>query len=106
MRHHQIKFGIGGIARAGEGIVSPEYILGEHVRLGSDAVILSRTFHRNAPDLESLQIEMDFPQEISKLQVIYRKYCQADKAILERNQTEAADRIRDVVTLIQKKRAL
>ena len=106
LRHHQISFGIGGIARAGEGIVSPEYILGEHVRLGSDAAILSRTLHRNAPDLKSLKAEMDLPQELSKLQAIYRNYCQADKALLERNQTETADRIRDVVTLIQKKKAL
>lgn len=37
-------FGFGGIARIGEGMLPSDYILGEHVRLGSQSVILSRTF--------------------------------------------------------------
>lgn len=37
-------FGFGGIARIGEGDLPSDYILGEHVRLGSTSVILSRTF--------------------------------------------------------------
>ena len=37
-------FGFGGIARIGEGDLPSDYILGEHVRLGSQSVILSRTF--------------------------------------------------------------
>lgn len=39
-----IPFGFGGIARIGEGDLPSDYILGEHVRLGSQSVILSRTF--------------------------------------------------------------
>lgn len=39
-----IPFGIGGIARLGKGVVPAEYILAEHIRLGSEAVILSRSF--------------------------------------------------------------
>ena len=37
-------FGFGGIARIGEGDLPSDNILGEHVRLGSSSVILSRTF--------------------------------------------------------------
>lgn len=37
-------FGFGGIARIGEGDLPSDNILGEHVRLGSKSVILSRTF--------------------------------------------------------------
>lgn len=37
-------FGFGGIARIGEGDLRSDDILGEHVRLGSSSVILSRTF--------------------------------------------------------------
>ncbi|MDG1462971.1 MAG: aldolase/citrate lyase family protein [Gammaproteobacteria bacterium] len=105
LRAYGISFGIGGIARAGEGIVSPEYLFGEHVRLGSDAAILSRTFHRGALDLQSLQAEMDFPAELSKLQAIYTDFCRSDTATLKRNQIITADRIRDVVTLIRNKRS-
>lgn len=39
-----VPFGFGGIARIGEGILPSDYILGEHVRLHSQSVILSRTF--------------------------------------------------------------
>ncbi len=39
-----IPFGFGGIARIGEGDLPSDNILGEHVRLCSQSVILSRTF--------------------------------------------------------------
>jgi len=42
-----LPFGFGGIARVGEGIIPGELVLGEHLRLGSSSVILSRTFQRN-----------------------------------------------------------
>lgn len=39
-----IEFGIGGVSRAGTGMLQAENILNEHVRLGSTRVILSRAF--------------------------------------------------------------
>lgn len=39
-----IPYGFGGVARIGEGMLPAERILCEHVRLGSSAVILSRSF--------------------------------------------------------------
>jgi citrate lyase beta subunit len=47
---HGLRFGFGGIARLDEGLLPGRDVLGEHVRLGSQAVILSRTFHANRPD--------------------------------------------------------
>ena len=41
-----LRFGFGGIARMDEGVLPGRDVLAEHVRLGSDAVILSRTFNR------------------------------------------------------------
>lgn len=40
-------FGFGGIARLDEGLLPGRDVLAEHLRLGSGAVILSRTFHRS-----------------------------------------------------------
>lgn len=40
-------FGFGGIAAMDTGLLPGAYVLGEHVRLYSDAVILSRSFCRN-----------------------------------------------------------
>lgn len=39
-----IKYGFGGIARVGYGMLPAEYIIAEHYRLGSTAAILSRGF--------------------------------------------------------------
>ncbi|MFM9879540.1 MAG: aldolase/citrate lyase family protein [Burkholderiaceae bacterium] len=40
-----LRFGFGGIARLDEGLLPGRDVLAEHVRLHSQAVILSRTFH-------------------------------------------------------------
>jgi hypothetical protein len=47
-RRHGLGFGFGGIARVDEGLLPGRDVLAEHVRLGSGAVILSRTFHQGA----------------------------------------------------------
>ncbi|MCG2595230.1 aldolase/citrate lyase family protein [Ramlibacter sp. XY19] len=46
-----LRFGFGGIARLEEGLLPGRDVLAEHLRLGSGAVILSRTFHRDDPDV-------------------------------------------------------
>lgn len=45
-----LRFGFGGIARLDEGLLPGRAVLAEHLRLGSGAVILSRTFHRSDSD--------------------------------------------------------
>ncbi len=39
-----IPYGFGGVARPEQGLLKGKYIIGEHCRLGSNAVILSRSF--------------------------------------------------------------
>lgn len=104
LRDSDIEFGIGGIARAREGIVSPEYLLGEHVRLGSAATILSQTFHRNAASVYMLQEEMNFAAELERLRAIYSKFKLANPKELEKNRIETQNRIRDVVNLLHERR--
>lgn len=41
-----LRFGFGGVARMDEGTLPGHDVLAEHIRLGSQAVILSRTFNR------------------------------------------------------------
>lgn len=106
LREAGISFGIGGVARAREGIVSPDFLLGEHVRLGSSATILSRTFHRGAQNLAELKENMDFPGEIAKLQAIYHEFQSQGSEALERNRRDTCSRINDVVTLIRKQKSL
>jgi len=67
IRGRGLKFGIGGIARFGRGLLSPELILSEHVRLGSSQVILSRDYNQLFDECtEDLSVEV-FRREIEKL---------------------------------------
>ncbi|GFE51044.1 hypothetical protein So717_27970 [Roseobacter cerasinus] len=88
LRSADIPFGIGGLARSGEGIIPPEILLGEHVRLGSTAAILSRSFHRRARSLQELQAGMDFAAEIEQLREIYDRFIDADAIVIDENAQE------------------
>ena len=66
-----LPFGIGGIARVGEGMLPAESILFEHARLGSTAAILSRTFHRQAATVEEMKNSLNFDREVNELRRAY-----------------------------------
>lgn len=101
LRNAGVRFGIGGLARAREGIVSPEFLLGEHVRLGSTAAILSQTFHRNPENLAELKKSIDFPEEMARLRAIYQRFLAMDAEGLEHNRVATRDRVFDVAQLIR-----
>ena len=58
-----LRFGFGGIARMDEGVLPGRDVLAEHVRLGSGAVILSRTFNR----ADAQPGEKSFEQAVAEL---------------------------------------
>lgn len=55
-----VPYGFGGVARPGSGMLPAEYILGEHYRLGSQSVILSRSFCDTAKMTDYDEIEATF----------------------------------------------
>lgn len=63
-----IPFGIGGVARLGQGRLPAELILSEHRRLGSSRVILSRAFIAEPQDLDS-----NFAVEVARLRAFLSK---------------------------------
>lgn len=82
---HGIPFGIGGIARLGRGTLPAERILAEHVRLGSQAVILSRSFcndilFSDRPDREEI-----FVQEVARLRRAEMQMHSRDAAFFREN---------------------
>ena len=81
-----LRFGFGGIARLHEGLLSGADVLAEHVRLGSQAVILSRTFHRRD---DSAALE----EEVAVLR-------RAEQRLMARSATQQeADRLRIAATI-------
>lgn len=69
MKKAGIFYGFGGIARIGTGTLPSDLILSEHVRLGSRAVIVSRSFCDSLAIGDINEIERIFSTEIAKLRV-------------------------------------
>jgi len=88
------RFGFGGIARIGQGAVPGEMVLGEHVRLGSSAVILSRSFHGRAATVTDLRTNLDLKQEINRLRASEQGHHARTAMAIERDRRSAIEAIR------------
>jgi hypothetical protein len=104
-REQGIPFGFGGIARMSEGLLSGEMVLAEHLRLGSSAVILSRTFHRNCGDVQQLQQTMDFSAELQRLRAAEAALAQRSAAEVERDHQHLVEKIGEIRASIAHARA-
>lgn len=88
-------FGFGGIARIGEGDLPSDYILGEHVRLGSQSVILSRTF-KGVVGVDANAHQIDLKEEVDKVRTRLKGISNWSNAFFEDNQekiVEAVDKV-------------
>jgi len=86
---HGLRFGFGGMARLNEGLLPGRDVLAEHLRLGSKAVILSRTFAFARRDTDA-----SFEEEVMALRVT-----EAELAYRGPEQIEA-DRIRIAASIL------
>lgn len=82
LREAGLPFGIGGVARVGEGLLPAELLLAEHARLGSTGAILSRTFHRQARSVAEIRQQMDFAAEVSKLRDAFLAHAASSAQLL------------------------
>jgi len=95
-----IPFGIGGVARVGEGLLPAELILAEHARLGSSAAILSRTFHRRAETVADIRAQMDFGAQVVKLRQAYEHHMSASQEDLLRAHRKVAAIVTSIASSI------
>lgn len=86
-----VTWGVGGVARIGQGELPAETVLGEHVRLGSQWIILSRAFHSGAATSAALLETLDFPTEIEKLRQAETHWRSTDENTLLDNQRQLAE---------------
>ena len=96
LKKNSIPFGIGGIARVGQGIIPAELILSEHVRLGSTAAILSRGFSQGilgGGDSIGGADSSIFSEELSKLRHFYNKYESGPRELIEENHLTLVSKI-------------
>ena len=88
-------FGFGGIARIGEGDLPSDYILGEHVRLGSESVILSRTF-KGVVGVDANAHEINLKEEVDKVRTRMNQIAEWTDAEYVENQiriVESVDKV-------------
>jgi hypothetical protein len=96
-RNKGIKFGFGGTARLGRGLLPAEDILVEHARLGSTQVILSRDFRSLVDDRPLEAIAQDFAEAITRIRQTYGQAQRATPADLERNRADVAAKITQIL---------
>lgn len=99
-----IPYGFGGVARIGEGTLPAEKIILEHYRLGSQRVILSRSFC-NAEEITSMnEIEKVFKSNVNALRN-FEKYAEsADNKIFINNKDEIKKCVEKIVASIQERK--
>jgi hypothetical protein len=87
-----LRFGFGGIARMDEGVLPGRDVLAEHMRLGSRAVILSRTFNR----ADTHAGEKSFEQAVASLRVAERDLGQRSQERVEKDRLHAHELIAEL----------
>lgn len=73
LRDANIPYGFGGVGRPGSGTLPAKYIIGEHVRLGSQYVILSRSFCNTAKITDLNEIRRIFTDGVAEIRNVERE---------------------------------
>lgn len=96
-RDKGIKFGFGGIARLGKGLLPAEYVIAEHYKLGSTAAILSRSFcdANSVEDVDSIhQLYIGELHKIRQWEGVVANYTQSD---YEKNHNIVREKVNEII---------
>lgn len=100
IRKKGITYGFGGIANIGEGALQAEYIIGEHYRLESNMVILSRSFCDMNKCRNIYEAEKIFAKGVKRIRE-YEEYLKSkDKIFFIENKELIIKRINDIINNI------
>lgn len=94
-------FGFGGMARIGELLPSAERILAEHYRLGSTAVILSRSFCHPSQATGNKSFESIFKAQVALVREQEALLTQQPPEFFERNRQQVIQDVQMVVARIK-----
>lgn len=90
-----IPYGFGGIASLGRGLLSSEYVIMEHYRLGSTRAILSRSFCNTEKMHDLRAIRSVFMNGVKAIRE-YEEYCMDNQKKWESNREETARIIKEI----------
>ena len=92
-----LRFGFGGVARMDEGTLPGHAVLAEHVRLGSQAVILSRTFNR----VDTHTGDKSFEQAVAALRVAELELGLRSLELVEKDRLHTAGLIAELAEAVK-----
>ena len=96
-KNRGLPFGFGGMAKIGEGMLPAENILGEHGRLGSEMVILSREFRNEAGGRVG---PVNLSQEVAKVRAKEREQATWSPAQFAENKRKVKAAVEKIVEQI------
>lgn len=92
-----IPYGFGGIARISSGILPAEAILAEHYRLGSEMVILSRSFC-NTDIADNLgEVKQVFSTGVSAIRACELELIKKPSSFFKKNQADVKRKVAEIV---------
>lgn len=97
-----IPFGFGGIGRMERGTLPADHILGEHYRLGSTRVILSRTFCNTTNIQDPELVQKDFMLGVQTIRAYEKLFENFTQEMFEENHKVVCGEVDRIVSQIQK----
>ncbi len=97
LRAADIPYGFGGMARPGVGMLPAEKILGEHFRLGSGMVILSRAFYDQRTPRPEAEMRQYFLDAVADVRAWEKTWAQASPEALEENRRQVVQTVEKIV---------
>jgi len=97
IKNKNIKYGFGGIARLGSGKIDASIILSEHVRLGSQIVILSRDFTQGSKTYKEFINKIDLKVELEKINNHIAFLKNSPVKILLKNKEILKNKIKEII---------
>ena len=94
-----IKYGFGGIARVGYGMLPAEYIIAEHYRLGSTAAIVSRGFCDANLVEDPKMIEGIFIEGVRNIRAKEKEFERYTQQDFESNRKIVVEKVNEIVAL-------
>lgn len=98
-----ISYGFGGIAKVGEGALPAETIIKEHVRLGSEMVILSRSFYKLNSNDSLIKIKDIFTEGVNLIRNEVENAKKMSNEELLRNKEVIDNEVKKIVESIRDK---
>lgn len=97
-RKKYIPYGFGGISRVGTGDLPAEKIMAEHYRLGSNKVILSRSFYNTKSNLSEKEIKEIFNTGVNDIREYEHKIQSMTQKELIENRKDIERIVENIVT--------